>query len=108
MIAQFSGNSRRIFILSLIMLTIENIIGVSIPLLVPGHIVDYVQKNLKTVAIGRLVQELIWVTLGLIILTMINSLCDSLAEIYLAQGGRKVGYNMRVFLYDHLQKLSLS
>ena len=39
---------------------------------------------------------------------MLNSLCDSLAEIYLAQGGRKVGYNMRVFLYGHLQKLSLS
>ncbi len=41
-------------------------------------------------------------------MTMINSLCDSMAEIYLAQGGRKVGYNMRVFLYNHLQKLSLS
>jgi ABC-type multidrug transport system fused ATPase/permease subunit len=39
---------------------------------------------------------------------MINSLCDSLSAIYLAQGGRKVGYNMRVFLYNHLQKLSLS
>jgi ABC-type multidrug transport system fused ATPase/permease subunit len=31
-----------------------------------------------------------------------------LAEIYLAQGGRGVGYNMRVFLYGHLQKLSLT
>jgi ABC-type multidrug transport system fused ATPase/permease subunit len=39
---------------------------------------------------------------------MINSLCDSLAEIYLAQGGRKVGYNVRVFLYNHLQKLSMT
>src|SRR4030095_10905257 len=47
-------------------------------------------------------------TLAIILLTMINSLCDSLTEIYLAQGGRKVGYNMRVFLYNHLQKLSLS
>ena len=46
--------------------------------------------------------------LGIIGLTMINSLCDSLAEIYLAQGGRGVGYNMRVFLYGHLQKLSLT
>lgn len=108
MIARFSGNSRRIFILSLIVLTLENIIGVSIPLLVPGYIVNYVEKNLKTIGIGPLMQTLIWVSLGLIILTMINSFCDSLAEIYLAQGGRKVGYNMRVFLYNHLQKLSLS
>jgi ABC-type multidrug transport system fused ATPase/permease subunit len=51
---------------------------------------------------------LAFVTVALIALTMINSLCDSLAEIYLAQGGRRVGYNMRVYLYGHLQKLSLS
>jgi len=108
MIARFSGNSRRIFILSLIMLTLENITGVLIPLLVPGVIVNYVQKNLAEIPTGPLVQTLVGVTLGLLILTMINSLCDSLSEIYLAQGGRKVGYNMRVFLYNHLQKLSLS
>jgi ABC-type multidrug transport system fused ATPase/permease subunit len=48
------------------------------------------------------------VAAGTIIMTMINSLGDSLAEIYLAQGGRKVGYNMRVFLYNHLQQLSLT
>ncbi len=54
------------------------------------------------------VETLVLVALGIIILTMINSLCDSLTEIYLAQGGRGVGYNMRVFLYGHLQKLSLT
>ena len=108
MIAKFSGNSRRIFILSLVMLTLESITHVLVPLLVPGYIVDYAKKNLAAIEIGPLVQTLIFVTLGLVILTMINSLCDSLSEIYLAQGGRKVGYNMRVFLYNHLQKLSLS
>ena len=108
MIARFSGNSRRIFILSLVMLTLESITGVLIPLLVPGVIVNYVQKSLADVPTGPLVQTLIFVTVGLLILTMINSLCDSLSEIYLAQGGRKVGYNIRVFLYNHLQKLSLS
>ena len=108
MIAKFSGNSRRIFILSLVMLTLESITHVLVPLLVPGYIVDYAKKNLAAIEIGSLVQTLILVTLGLVILTMINSLCDSLSEIYLAQGGRKVGYNMRVFLYNHLQKLSLS
>ena len=54
------------------------------------------------------VETLVLSALGIIVLTMINSLCDSLAEIYLAQGGRGVGYNMRVFLYGHLQKLSLT
>src|SRR5688572_15466042 len=108
MITRFSGNSRRIFILSLIMLTLESITGVLVPLLVPGYIVNYVQKNLAGIPTGPLVQNLVFVTVGLLILTMINSLCDSLSEIYLAQGGRKVGYNIRVFLYNHLQKLSLS
>jgi ABC-type multidrug transport system fused ATPase/permease subunit len=39
---------------------------------------------------------------------MINSAADSLAEIYFARGGRTLGYNLRVALYGHLQRLSLS
>src|SRR5688572_6663343 len=108
MIARFSGNSRRIFTLSLLMLTLENITRVAIPLLVPGQVVNIAAENLAAPKINSVVGPLILVTLGLIILTMLNSLCDSLSAIYLAQGGRKVGYNMRVFLYNHLQKLSLS
>jgi ABC-type multidrug transport system fused ATPase/permease subunit/thiamine kinase-like enzyme len=75
------------------------------PVVLPAHplgflgISSFIDPDLETVAL---------VTLGIIIMTMINSLGDSLAEIYLAQAGRKVGYNMRVFLYGHLQKLSLT
>ena len=58
--------------------------------------------------INSVLETLAFVIVGIIVLTMINSLCDSLAEIYLAQGGRKVGYNIRVFLYNHLQKLSMT
>jgi ABC-type multidrug transport system fused ATPase/permease subunit len=76
--------------------------------LVPGYVVNFAAENLAGLEINSVVRTLIFVTLGLIILTMLNSLCDSLSAIYLAQGGRKVGYNMRVFLYNHLQKLSLS
>ena len=108
MIARFSGNSRGIFRLSLFMLTLENITRVAIPLLVPGQVVNIATELLAAPEINSVVGSLILVTLGLIILTMLNSLCDSLSAIYLAQGGRKVGYNMRVFLYNHLQKLSLS
>jgi ABC-type multidrug transport system fused ATPase/permease subunit len=108
MIARFSGNSRGIFRLSLLMLTLENITRVAIPLLVPGQVVNIATEILAAPEINSVVGSLILVTLGLIILTMLNSLCDSLSAIYLAQGGRKVGYNMRVFLYNHLQKLSLS
>ena len=60
---------------------------------------SFIDPDLETVAL---------VTLGIIVMTMINRLGNSLAEIYLAQGGRRVGYNLRVFLYAHLQKLSLT
>ena len=108
MITRFSGNSRRIFILSLVMLILESATAVLIPLLVPGKVVNLAAENLAAFEINSVVRTLIFITLGLIILTMLNSLCDSLSAIYLAQGGRQVGYNMRVFLYNHLQKLSLS
>jgi ABC-type multidrug transport system fused ATPase/permease subunit len=75
---------------------------------VPGQVVNLAAENLVSLDINSVVRTLIFITLGLIVLTMLNSLCDSLSAIYLAQGGRKVGYNMRVFLYNHLQKLSLS
>ena len=108
MITRFSGNSRRIFQLSVVMLILESVTAVLIPLLVPGVVVNFAADNLAALEISSVVRTLIFVTLGLVILTMLNSLCDSLSAIYLAQGGRKVGYNMRVFLYNHLQKLSLS
>ncbi|HET9907123.1 MAG TPA: ABC transporter ATP-binding protein [Anaerolineales bacterium] len=108
MITRFSGNSRRIFILSLVMLILESATAVLIPLLVPGAVVNLAAESLAALDVNSVVTTLIFITLGLIILTMLNSLCDSLSAIYLAQGGRKVGYNMRVFLYNHLQKLSLS
>src|SRR5213079_1643913 len=38
----------------------------------------------------------------------VRSLGDSLAEIYLARGGRRLGYAMRVTLYSHLQQLPLA
>src|SRR5262245_13438197 len=47
-------------------------------------------------------------TIGIVLMATINSLADSLAEIYLARGGRMLGFNLRVGLYDHLQRLSLA
>jgi len=121
LIARFSGNSRRIFILAATMLVLE---AVTAALL--GQVARYVIKDIQALfptqaiiqsplkklgidtGIPSLVESIVLLALSLIVMTMINSLCDSMAEIYLAQGGRKVGYNMRVFLYNHLQKLSLS
>ena len=113
MITRFSGNSRRIFLLAAIMLVLEQVAATFIPQVV-AYAIKYVETffgqgpEAITAGINSILQTLLLVMAGVIVLTMINSLCDSLAEIYLAQGGRQVGYNMRVFLYNHLQKLSLS
>jgi ATP-binding cassette subfamily B protein len=127
-ITRFSGNSRRIFMMAVLMLILEAVTALKIPDVI-GYVVDYVTQrvlgkiptNPQNVLPLSILErwgfhspiDPIWetvalTTLAIILLTMINSLCDSLTEIYLAQGGRKVGYNMRVFLYGHLQKLSLS
>ena len=47
-------------------------------------------------------------TTAMIVMAAINSLGDSLAEIYLAKGGRMLGYNLRKAMYTHLQRLSLA
>ena len=126
MITRFSGNSRRIFMLAAIMLILEAGSATLIPQVI-RYAIKYVtwlveQSRGSTAApfltplsrlgidssINPTLETITFVILGIIVLTMINSLCDSLAEIYLAQGGRKVGYNVRVFLYNHLQKLSLT
>lgn len=54
------------------------------------------------------VQTLAIITVSLILLTMINSLADSMAEICLARGGRTMGYNIREALYSRLHRLSLA
>jgi ABC-type multidrug transport system fused ATPase/permease subunit len=116
MIIRFSGNSRRNFFLAALMLVFEQVAATAVGWVAPGLVLDHVGRRLSemrvnSAAIGITPEDLrvlAVITVALVVLTMLNSFCDSLAEIYLAQGGRKVGYNMRVFLYGHLQKLSLS
>ena len=125
-IARFSGNTRRTFVLSAIMLVFETGTATLIPLLI-AYIIDYLSFRLSQIGgapvalpispLGFLglhsfidpdLETVVFVTLGIVVMTMINRLGNSMAEIYLAQGGRRVGYNLRMFLYAHLQKLSLT
>jgi ATP-binding cassette subfamily B protein/subfamily B ATP-binding cassette protein MsbA len=125
-VSRFSGNTRRNFIMAAFMLIFQAGTATLIPLLV-AYIIDYLSIRLAQIGGKPVVLPLsplsylglhslinpdlvtvALVTMGIVIMTMINRLGNSLAEIYLAKGGRKVGYNMRVFLYGHLQKLSLN
>jgi ATP-binding cassette subfamily B protein/subfamily B ATP-binding cassette protein MsbA len=113
MITRFSGNSRRIFLLAAVMLVLEAASATYIPQIIASaikQVESFFGQGPEALASGisSILQAVILAMVGIIGLTMLNSLCDSVAEIYLAQGGRQVGYNLRVFLYNHLQKLSLS
>jgi ABC-type multidrug transport system fused ATPase/permease subunit len=126
MLARFMYDQRRLFLIAIVMLIFEAYTAVQLPKLtrfvinymtvrvqqIQGAAVTpptnlFTQLNLDSIVHPDLA-VVILVTLGFIILTMVNSLADSLAEIYLARGGRRLGYNLRVGLYAHLQKLSLA
>ncbi|MCB0098184.1 MAG: ABC transporter ATP-binding protein, partial [Caldilineaceae bacterium] len=47
-------------------------------------------------------------TITIVVMAMINSLGDSMAEIFLARVGQMLSYNLRTALYKHLQRLSLA
>ncbi len=122
LMGQFLAGQRKQFILALIMLIAEAATAASVPL-VMAYLIDYITRRVNPTGILALsplqafglptlinpdVDTVILVTVGIVLLTLLNSFTDSMAEIYLANGGRLLGYNMRVRLYEHLQKLSLA
>jgi ATP-binding cassette, subfamily B, bacterial len=126
LLARFSGDSRPKFALSAVMLVFDAGTATLIPLLV-AYIIDYLSVRLAQIAgqpvelplsplrllglhslIDPDLETVAFVALGIILMTMLNRLGSSMAGVYLAQGGRKVGYNLRMFLYAHMQKLSLT
>ena len=112
LLIRFSGG-RRLYVLALMMLVFEAITAVFQPYPL-AFLIDFLQGERSGLSIdlpllsGTRSQTVAVLTIGLILLTMINSLGDSLAEIYLARGGRDLGYNLRATLHAHLQRLSLA
>lgn len=126
LINRFMKGQRKLFFLAGIMLVFEAASAVIIPLLV-AYVIDYMTVRLAQLGGAAVappsspltvlglptifnsdLDTLLVVTIGIVVATMVNSLGDSLAEIYLAQGGQRLSYNMRVALHEHLQKLSLT
>jgi len=123
---RFMGSENKLFSTATLMLIFEAATAVVVPLLM-AYVINYLTARLAQIdgkpilppptplamvglptVINPDIDTLIIVTLGIILLTMVNSLADSMAEIYLARAGRRLGYNLRVSLYGHLQKLSLA
>jgi ATP-binding cassette subfamily B protein len=53
-------------------------------------------------------ETIFFLGLAIILIAAVNKGADSLAEVFMARGGRVLGYNIRVAMYDRLQKLSMA
>lgn len=116
---RYLKGQRHLFGLALLMLVAEAATAVfeSYPL---AYLIDFLKGDrpdlLQALGIpltlngptATLVTTVALLTLAIILMAAINSLGDSLAEIYLAKGGRMLGYNLRKAMYTHLQRLSLA
>jgi ABC-type multidrug transport system fused ATPase/permease subunit len=114
LLGRFVSRQRAPFILAFIMLLIEVLSDIGSKYTVP-YLLDYLKgdKPEPLLALGipytlGLEGTVALLLGGFVILAMINSSSDSASEIFLARGGRTMGYNMRVALYAHLQRLSLA
>ena len=108
---RFSEGHRHLFVLTLLMLAVEAVASVfkAYPI---GYLVDYLRGNRPDLWFPGIVSPRIsttaLLTAAIIGLAALDSLGDSLAEIFVARGGRRLGYNMRLTLYSHVQRLSLA
>lgn len=112
---RFLAGEQRLFLMALLMLIAEA--GTSIFEAYPlAYMIDYLKGDRVDLLtylgwpnfLPPLITTVVLLTVGIIGMAMINSFGDSLAEIYLAQVGRTLGYNLRAALYKHLQRLSLA
>jgi len=105
----------QLFLLAIVMLVIEAAMSIfeELPL---AYLLDYLSGNQQSLSnvwfISAFLSERYLIigilTTAVILMATINSLGDSLAEIFLARGGQMLSYNLRTALYKHLQRLSLA
>ncbi|KAB7746394.1 ATP-binding cassette domain-containing protein [Nostocoides sp. F2B08] len=103
------------YVLTFIMLCFEALTAVLEPVPI-AYTVDFVSgeaQSLRDLGFPAFMANEQWETivllgLGIIAIAAINKGSDSLAEVFIARAGRELGYNIRVTMYDRLQKLSMA
>ncbi|MGA8044897.1 MAG: ABC transporter ATP-binding protein [Dermatophilaceae bacterium] len=103
------------YVLTFIMLCFEALTAVLEPVPI-AYTVDFVSgeaQSLRDRGFPAFMADEQWETivllgLAIIAIAAINKGSDSLAEVFIARAGRELGYNIRVTMYDRLQKLSMA
>ena len=114
LLRRFHGG-RRPFVVGAVLLLVESLAAVVEPIPI-AYVIDYLQgraaslRDLGWPAFGwsERAETIALLIVGIVLLAAVNSAADSLAEVCLARGGRVLGYNLRVAMYAHLQRLSLA
>ncbi len=120
LLKRFLVGQHRVFVLAFLMLLMETVTAIFEPYPL-AYLIDFLKGDSHTpniftrlgvppaaVPASPVIATVAVLTMAMVLLAMVNSLADSLAEIYLAKGGRALGYNLRLTLYTHLQRLSLA
>jgi len=104
-----------VYVVGVLLLIIEALTAVIEPYPI-AYVIDFLQgarPSLRalgwpTLVTSELVETLILLTVAIVAIAAVNSAADSLTEVCMARGGRSLGYRIRVAMYSHLQRLSLS
>ena len=103
------AHQRRLFGLALLMLAVEAGAAVfeAYPL---AYLIDFLRGDRPTITWFGTTRNhtILALTVAIVAIAAVNSLCDSMAEIFLAKAGRLLGFNVRTALFDRLQRLSLA
>ena len=108
---RFTAGHRRWFVAAFLMLVVEAFASV-LRVYPIGYLIDFLEGKRPPLWFPWIAspqyRTIALLTTAIIVFAALDSLGDSLAEIFLARGGRSLGYAMRVMLYSHLQRLSLA
>ncbi|GAA2031950.1 ABC transporter ATP-binding protein [Terrabacter terrae] len=114
LIRRYHGANRP-FVVGLLLLVLEAVTAVLEPFPI-AYATDFVagkapslrEHGFPAVLSNERVETIVLLGLAIILIAAVNKGADSLSEVFLARGGRELGYNIRVTMYDRLQKLSMA
>jgi ABC-type multidrug transport system fused ATPase/permease subunit/aminoglycoside phosphotransferase (APT) family kinase protein len=111
LIRHYSVGQRRTFLIAGGLLVFEA--GTAILEAGPlAYLIDFLRQDNKPLDLpfvgSGFIATIAALTLAILLIAMINSAADSGVEMFLARGGQTLGYQLRVALFGHLQRLSLA
>ncbi|MGO4596117.1 ABC transporter ATP-binding protein [Terrabacter sp. 2RAF25] len=114
LIRSYHGSNRP-YVVGLLLLVFEAVTAVLEPFpiayaldFVTGKEVSLRDRGFPAFLTNERVETVLLLGLAIILIAAVNKGADSLSEVFLARGGRVLGYNIRVTMYDRLQKLSMA